>query len=143
MWSNGRSWATTEVSLLPQAAKLYTTQLEWGLGHPAHTADARAALKRLVGGRITLQRGKTAGSLFAAYNFQRTALLAGVQVQRGSGGRFLKNNEGNNRAAARSQIARRRKLRPVSSVLCGCRSLRLELFGSGGRLWTYLLRLPR
>src|SRR5450759_3334438 len=82
--------APNVVSLLPQAAKLYTTQLEWGLGHPAHTADARAALKRLVGGRITLQRGKTAGSLFAAYNFQRTALLAGVQVQRGSGAGFLK-----------------------------------------------------
>ena len=82
--------APNVVSLLPQAAKLYTTQLERGLGHPAHTADARAALKRLVGGRITLQRGKTAGSLFAAYNFQRTALLAGMQVQRGSGAGFLK-----------------------------------------------------
>jgi hypothetical protein len=77
------------VSLLPQAAKLYTAQLERGLtGHPTHMADARAALKRLVGGRITLQRGKTAGSLFAAYNFQRTALLRGMQVQCGSGGRI-------------------------------------------------------
>jgi site-specific DNA recombinase len=81
--------APNVVSLLPHAAKLYKAQLQRGLtGHPAHMADARAALKQLVGGRITLQRGKVAGSLFAAYNFQRTALLAGVQVQCGSGGRI-------------------------------------------------------
>jgi DNA invertase Pin-like site-specific DNA recombinase len=75
------------VRLLPAVADAYRRQLQRGLdGHPAHMADARTALRSLVGGRITLQRGKAAGSLFAAYNLHRTALLEGLQVRSGSGG---------------------------------------------------------
>jgi site-specific DNA recombinase len=83
------------LTMLPKAAEAYRRQIAAGLeGNPRETAQARAVIRQLVGGKIWLAPDAAAGHLVAEFGLNRVALLraAGALSPRkdqvGSGGRI-------------------------------------------------------